>query len=150
MEWDKASDDLARKIGRHGTFLGFSKDGALFSVDKDNYLVGYNGYIGPTNGQTVEIPPMEASGSPKKAPSRPSTASTAMLAMIGENTAVHMAVLTPDGQTATACNPKKTFYSSQGAVRPVEGTLEQVTCKVCGWTIARMQKEALKEKKNDL
>lgn len=140
MEWDKASEDLARKIGRHGTFLGFSKEGALFAVDKDNYLVGYNGYIGPANKQTIEVPPAEAHGSPKVAPSRPSTASTAMLAMIGENTTVHMAVLAPNGQTATACNPKKTFYSSQGAVRPVEGTLDQVTCKVCGWAIAKMQK----------
>lgn len=140
MEWDKASDDLARKIGRHGTFLGFSKEGALFSVDKDNYLVGYNGYIGPAKVQTIEIPPVEASGSPKEAPSRPSVPLMAMLAMIGENTTVHMAVSTPDGQTATACNPKKTFYSSQGAVRPVDGSLDQVTCKVCGWAIAKMNK----------
>lgn len=140
MEWQEASELLYRQIGRHGSYVGRIKGGFAFAVNTANAKVFDDGRVLVDE----ELIKKEAPGKPKKVSPQQvgvptGTETGGILAMIGENVTVHMAIVTPTG-VATACNPKKTFYSTQGAVRAVDGSLDQVTCKVCGWAIAKLQK----------
>jgi hypothetical protein len=136
MDWITASEILARKIGRHGTFMAKTEEGFIFGVGNSKARVTSDGQV--LLGDQANT---EGNGKPKDVFSSPSLAQTATLARIGKKATLHLAVFTPDGQVATACNPKKTFYSNQGTVQAIEGSLDQVTCKVCGWILAKRQKE---------